>query len=70
MMGRKGNIYSPIGQGKIPLHLGLTLCEIHGCLSTASNLEFLEDVFEIVSDSLLAQGQRDGDFLVRESLGY
>jgi hypothetical protein len=54
MMGRKENIYSPIGQGKIPLHLGLALREIHGCLSTASDLEFLEDIFQIVSHRLLA----------------
>lgn len=46
-----------LGRGKTPLPFGLLLREIDGGLSAAGYLQFLENIFEIVTDGFIAQLQ-------------
>ena len=53
----------------MPLRLGALLGEIDSGLRAPIDLQFLEDVLEVMSDGLVAQGQRDGDFFIGLSFG-
>ena len=61
--------FSPMPWGQMPLRLGALLGEIDSGLRAAIDLQFLEDVLEVMSDGLVAQGQRDGDFFIGLSFG-
>ena len=53
----------------MPLWLVVLLGEIDGGLCAAGDLQFLEDVFEVMPDGLVAQVQRCGNFFIGLSFG-
>ena len=59
-----GNYSSPMHRGRCPYCLSVLLGEIDGRLRAASDLQFLEDVFEVMPDGFVAQVQRYRDFFI------
>ena len=53
----------------MPLWLVVLLGEIDGRLRAAGDLQFLEDVFEVMPDGLVAQVQRYRDFFIGLAFG-
>jgi hypothetical protein len=57
----------PLSSGQMPLWFREMLRIIDSSLRAATYLQFLKDVFEIVSHSFVAQLEESGDLLVRFS---
>ena len=53
----------------MPLWLVVVFGEVDGRLCAAGDLQFLEDVFEVMPDGLVAQVHRYRDFLIGLAFG-